>query len=168
MSGSRLRTSPPPLRATPAPPRPTLDADADAAAQFAESCGPALHGLPAPARALLEGVAGASPYLRRLALKRKDGLAAMFDAPAQETLAAAIVAAADAGSGESADAQMKILREAKQEAALLIAFADIGGAWDVTETTAALSRFADAAVEGALAGAVTPGSGRNRRSVRKT
>lgn len=129
-------------------------ADADAAAQFAESCGPALHGLPAPARALLEGVAGASPYLRRLALKRKDGLAAMFDAPPQETLAAAIVAAADAGSGESADAQMKILREAKQEAALLIAFADIGGAWDVTETTAALSRFADAAVEGALAGAV--------------
>ena len=54
--------------------------DEDAAAHFAESCGETFAALPGAARELLEGVAGASPYLRRLALKRKDDLAAMFAA----------------------------------------------------------------------------------------
>ena len=46
---------------------------------------------------------------------------------------------------------MRALRLAKRESALLIALADIGGAWDVVETTEALTRFADAAVGAALA-----------------
>jgi [glutamine synthetase] adenylyltransferase / [glutamine synthetase]-adenylyl-L-tyrosine phosphorylase len=127
--------------------------DEDAAAHFAESCGETFAALPGAARELLEGVAGASPYLRRLALKRKDDLAAMFAAAPREGLDA-IIARAAGSEGESADAQMKALREAKQEAALLIALADIGGAWRVTETTEALSRFADAALQGAFAGAI--------------
>ena len=40
---------------------------------------------------------------------------------------------------------MRALRLAKREAALLVALADIGGVWDVVETTEALTRFADAA-----------------------
>jgi glutamine synthetase adenylyltransferase len=45
---------------------------------------------------------------------------------------------------------MRALRRAKQESALLIALADIGGVWDVVQVTEALTRFADAAVSDAL------------------
>ena len=45
---------------------------------------------------------------------------------------------------------MRFLRQAKREAALLVALADIGGVWDVVATTEALTRFADAAVGTAL------------------
>ncbi len=137
------------IRATPAV------YDAEAAAQFAESGGAALAALPEKARALLEGVAGASPYLRRLALKRMDRLAAMVAAPPRDALQEIFAAAENASAAEDQDAQMKALREAKQDAALLIALADIGGVWDVMEATEALSRFADAALQGALAAAIS-------------
>ena len=42
------------------------------------------------------------------------------------------------------------LRHKKAEAALLIAIADISGLWDVVQVTAALTKFADAAVRSAL------------------
>ena len=45
---------------------------------------------------------------------------------------------------------MTELRTAKRRAALAIALADIGGLWDVNQVTAALTRFADACVQGAL------------------
>jgi glutamate-ammonia-ligase adenylyltransferase len=45
---------------------------------------------------------------------------------------------------------MEVLRHAKQEAALLIALADIGGVWDVIAVTRALSDFADCMVSCAL------------------
>ncbi len=45
---------------------------------------------------------------------------------------------------------MRLLRAAKQELALLVALADIGGVWDVVAVTEALTRFADAAVGAAL------------------
>ncbi|PQA87261.1 bifunctional [glutamine synthetase] adenylyltransferase/[glutamine synthetase]-adenylyl-L-tyrosine phosphorylase [Hyphococcus luteus] len=128
--------------------------NAEAAAQFIESLDGGFAALPEPARALLKGVAGASPYLRRLALGRKDGLAAMFAAPPHETLKDILARAESVAEADGMDAQMKALREAKQDAALLIALADIGGAWSVMETTEALSRFADAALKGALACAI--------------
>ena len=45
---------------------------------------------------------------------------------------------------------MEALRRAKQEAALLIALADIGGVWDLSRVTDALAAFADHAVQSAL------------------
>ena len=45
---------------------------------------------------------------------------------------------------------MRALRRAKREAALIVALADVGGVWDVTEATEALTLFADAAVGAAL------------------
>ena len=45
---------------------------------------------------------------------------------------------------------MRALRRAKRESALLIALADLGGVWDLTAATEALTRFADAAVAAAL------------------
>ncbi|WP_375205598.1 bifunctional [glutamine synthetase] adenylyltransferase/[glutamine synthetase]-adenylyl-L-tyrosine phosphorylase [Hyphococcus sp.] len=128
--------------------------DRDAAARFAEEAGTEFSALPEAARDLLRGVAGCSPYLRRLALKRKDDLPALFETPPEETLARVVKQAQNAGEAEIHDDQIKALRLAKQEAALLIALSDIGGAWGVLQTTRALSEFADAAIEGALAAAL--------------
>ncbi len=128
--------------------------DRDAAAHFAEEAGAPFVELPEAAQNLLKGAAGCSPYLRRLALKRKGDLLALFAAPPEQTLARAVEHARDAANLETPDEQIKALRLAKQEAALLIALSDIGGAWGVMETTKALSEFADAAIEGALAGAI--------------
>ena len=50
---------------------------------------------------------------------------------------------------EDADV-MRALRHAKQEAALLIALADIGGVWPVMRTTRALTDLADTAVSSAV------------------
>jgi glutamate-ammonia-ligase adenylyltransferase len=55
---------------------------------------------------------------------------------------------------------MKSLREARRRAAFCIAFADICGLWDVTEVTAALSDFADTAVDAALCGTLRQAAGR--------
>jgi len=55
-----------------------------------------------------------------------------------------------AGAANQADL-MKSLRSCRRRTAFSIAFADICGLWDVTEVTRALSDFADAAVEAALA-----------------
>ena len=128
--------------------------DRDAAARFAEEAGTEFSALPEAARDLLCGVAGCSPYLRRLALKRKDDLPALFETPPEETLARVVKQAQNASEAEIHDDQIKALRLAKQEAALLIALSDIGGAWGVLQTTRALSEFADAAIEGALAAAL--------------
>lgn len=128
--------------------------DPDAVAHFAEGFGGSFEGLPEVAQGLLKSTAGSSPYLRRLALKRKEDIAAMLAAPPAETLARIIKDARDASAFETPDEQIRALRLAKQEAALLIALSDIGGAWGVMETTKALSDFADAAVQGALAAAI--------------
>lgn len=101
--------------------------------------------------ALLLGLADHSPYLWRLAQAQPDRLGRLLaDDPAVslETSLARLRARCD-GAVEDAEA-MNALREAKQEAHLLIALADIGGVWDVVEVTRALSRFADAAVSNAV------------------
>ena len=45
---------------------------------------------------------------------------------------------------------MTCLRNAKDRAAMLVAFADIAGAWDLTRVTGALTRFAEVALDAAL------------------
>ncbi|WP_425407717.1 bifunctional [glutamine synthetase] adenylyltransferase/[glutamine synthetase]-adenylyl-L-tyrosine phosphorylase [Hyphococcus sp.] len=128
--------------------------DAEAADRFRADLGEAFTTLPKSAQDLLYGVASCSPYLRRLALRRRDDLSALFDRPLAQTLAEACDAAHASSRDVSAEEQMRLLRDAKQRAAMAIALADIAGAIDVMEAAAALSRFADACVEGALAGAV--------------
>jgi glutamate-ammonia-ligase adenylyltransferase len=101
-------------------------------------------------RELLEGTFGNSPYLARLALRDRDFLRAVLDSDPEielRRIEAETLAAADAPDIASA---MAILRRAKRQAALAIALADIGGVWGVEQVTAALTRFADAAVKGAL------------------
>ena len=109
-----------------------------------------LVALPA-VEALLLGIADHSPYLWQLARMEPPRLARLLDtSPEQafEDLLAQTRAACD-GAGDEAQV-MELLRKAKQETALLIALADIGGVWDVIDVTRALTRFADAVVSEAL------------------
>jgi len=114
------------------------------------------------ARALVEGIADGSPYLwdlvERMGGRLADLLCADPDAHLRALLAtlrgAMVTATQD-------DAAMALLRRMKSEAALLIALADIGGAWEVMRVTRALTEVADTAVGSAvdylLAGAARAG-----------
>ncbi|MCZ8106039.1 MAG: bifunctional [glutamine synthetase] adenylyltransferase/[glutamine synthetase]-adenylyl-L-tyrosine phosphorylase [Burkholderiales bacterium] len=97
-------------------------------------------------RALLEGIADHSPFLWNLASGDPARLLALLaadpDARASAILAETAAAWREAG-GEHA--LMRTLRRAKQEVALLVALADIGGAWPLEPVTATLAGFADAA-----------------------
>ena len=101
-------------------------------------------------RDLLLGLADHSPYLWTLATEDPGRLARLLSRPPLNTLDALIAALAARRDVDEA-ALMRALRVAKRESALLIALADIGGVWDLVETTEALTRFADAAVGAALA-----------------
>ena len=115
--------------------------DADLSAQLNE----------APVRDLLLGIADHSSFLWHLARLRPQRLSRLLSENPKAAFARIL---AELGSRcrtapSEADA-MEALRHAKQEAALLIALADLGGVWDVIEVTTALSDFADAAVSNAL------------------
>ncbi|WP_395665663.1 bifunctional [glutamine synthetase] adenylyltransferase/[glutamine synthetase]-adenylyl-L-tyrosine phosphorylase [Methylocella sp.] len=103
------------------------------------------------ARALLEGIADHSPFLWRLAALDPARLArclAMDPDDCLDALCARLDAAIDATQDEAT--AMRALRKAKQESALLIALADLGGVADVVRATAMLSRAADVFVRAAL------------------
>ena len=100
---------------------------------------------------LLEALADHSPFLWRLASGDPGRLARCLAGDPQarlEACLAAMQAACDSATDEAA--VMRALRLARQEAALLIALADLGGAADVVATTRALSTAADAFIKAAL------------------
>ena len=118
------------------------------------------------AAALMAAIAASSPYLWDLARADPGRLAALLQSDPDARLAACVARAArDVRAGTShAQTQadtMRILREMKAEAALLIALADIGGLWGVMRVTRALTEVADTAVGAAvhhlLAGAARSG-----------
>ena len=94
--------------------------------------------------ALLAGIADHSPYLWGMIEADPEAAANLFRIAPEERLAAIGRALAEPAPEEAV--LMRRLRKAKQEAALLIALADLGGAFAMVEATAALSRFADACV----------------------
>jgi len=102
-------------------------------------------------RTLVEGIAEGSPHLWELASSEPDRLAGLLQADPQQHLAAlrAKAFAAVAATADEAEA-MRLLRRMKSEAALLIALADIGGAWPVMRVTQAMSEVADTAVGAAV------------------
>ncbi len=100
----------------------------------------------------LAPVFGASPYLASLVRRDPERLADLLAADPDErleTILARTAAVADL-LPEAAAAPLRIL---KQELHLLTALADLGGVWDLDQVTGALTRFADAAVQSALASA---------------
>src|SRR3984957_12242515 len=101
-------------------------------------------------RDVLLGLADHSPYLWTLVQEDTARLVRLLKHPPGESLDALVQTLVSRRDENEADL-MPALRRAKREAALLVALADIGGAWDVVATTEALTRFADAAVRAALA-----------------
>ncbi|MFC4668206.1 glutamine-synthetase adenylyltransferase [Seohaeicola nanhaiensis] len=94
---------------------------------------------------LLRGTAGSSPYLKSLIEAEADWLPGALDDP--DAALAAIMGALpeiprDRLSGD--------LRQAKRRVALILALADLAGAWPLEKVTGALSDFAAAACEAAL------------------
>lgn len=103
------------------------------------------------AKSLFDAVFGNSPYLKRLLTRRPAAALALLDAPADAAMADILTAvwrdmAAAATPAEAKD----VLRRQKQQAALLIAFADLTGLWSLEEVTGALSTFADTCLNAAL------------------
>ena len=100
---------------------------------------------------LLAGVAEYSPYLWDLARADAARLARILSAESDRHFqrllqtGSAILSSTD-DEGEA----MRALRRMKSEAALMIAFADIGGVWSVMQVTRALTELADCAVQGAV------------------
>src|SRR5271154_6903964 len=101
-------------------------------------------------RDVLLGLADHSPYLWALVQEDPPRLVRLLGRPPGESLDALVQTLVSRRDEHEADL-MPALRRAKREAALLVAFADIGGVWDVVAATEALTRFADAAVGAAVA-----------------
>ena len=103
------------------------------------------------AKAILLGIAEASPYLFDLIRADAARLARLLESEPEshlmrliEKICVEVVAAP--GEAEA----MQLLRAMKSEAALLIALCDIGGVWPLTQVTAALTDLAVASVQAAL------------------
>jgi glutamate-ammonia-ligase adenylyltransferase len=100
------------------------------------------------ARELVLAVGSDSPYLRDLAFRRPERLARVLSAD-PEAHVAALAASLDGVHPDEAGV-MRAVRLVKQEAALLIALADLGGVWDVPDVTRALTEVADACAGAAV------------------
>lgn len=99
---------------------------------------------------LLAGIAEGSPYLWRLILRWPERVAPLLACAPTKSLALILAETRAAGDLTDAASAMRILRHSKAKAALLIAFADLGGVFDTVAVTEALSDFADASVQAAL------------------
>jgi glutamate-ammonia-ligase adenylyltransferase len=102
------------------------------------------------ADALILGVADGSSWLWDLVRADPAGFATLLAADPDSHFDAILDRAADIGRMEDEAEVMRALRRMRAEAALLMALADIGGAWPVMRVTAALTALADAAVGAAV------------------
>lgn len=109
-----------------------------------------LPSLPGELSELIQGAAGSSPYLAELMRHEAGWLEeALIGEPetVRDALLSAVVNVEDKDLSAS-------LRQAKRRMALLIALADLGGAWSLEEVTGALTAFADLATDRALKAAI--------------
>src|SRR5580698_9443756 len=116
----------------------------------ATAAGQALKGLvrehPALSR-LLAGIAEAAPYLWELVEADAARLARLLGADPDSALAALFAKTRSAAAAaRSHDEVMRVLRQMKAEAALLVALADIGGVWPLARVTQALTAVAETAL----------------------
>jgi glutamate-ammonia-ligase adenylyltransferase len=134
-------------------PRPFDGEAAEAlAARFAER-GAAERAFAAGATgaALLAAIGGHSPYLADLALREPATLLRVAERGPEASMELALdpLFRADPNAGRAGIAAL--LRQAKRQAALIAAVADLSGAWPLDRVTGALSDLADACVDYACA-----------------
>src|SRR5437868_8812259 len=100
-------------------------------------------------RPLVDAVFGGSPFLRDLILR--DGeFAERILTTEPDRMLAEIIEGLGAEAGDEAEMR-RLLRKSKARAALTIALADLSGVWSLDQVTDALSRFAEAVLQAALA-----------------
>ena len=126
--------------------------DIERAERFVEEFAPQAGSLlDDPARrALIRAVAGNSPYLARSMLREGAFLHELFDSGPDEALERLERGVLAAAQTDDIALAMQLLRLAKRQAALAIAFADIACVYPLERVTEKLTRFADACVKGAL------------------
>jgi len=132
-------------------PRPAQPATARARLDELFADAPELAELPqwAGFQPLALGLADQSPFLWGLIRRDPERLKRVLREKPEAALDAALARLAEC-DGCSETRAMTVLRKAKQESALIIALADLGGAFDAVATTRALSKAADALVGAAL------------------
>jgi glutamate-ammonia-ligase adenylyltransferase len=108
----------------------------------------------------LAPVFAASPYLAGLARRRPESLRAILESDPDERLEALLAETTALTGGP--DAVRAPLRRLKADLHLLTALADLGDVWGLDQVTAALSRFADAAADRALAAVAAEQRARGR------
>ena len=111
----------------------------------------------------LAPVFAASPYLAGLATRDPRRLERLLQGEADGNLADILARTRAAEALPQAEAGAR-LRHLKAELHLLVALADLGGLWTLDEVTGALTAFADAAVQTALAVVVADERARGRLS----
>ncbi len=108
-------------------------------------------GAHAEAQMLVEATASASPYLRGLIERYPRYVLGCFDATPQAALQRLLANTCEIAANAKTEADLMTgLRIAKAKSAVMIALSDIGGAWSVSQTTLALTQFADTALCGAV------------------
>jgi [glutamine synthetase] adenylyltransferase / [glutamine synthetase]-adenylyl-L-tyrosine phosphorylase len=101
--------------------------------------------------ALVAGVLSHSPFLTRIIRRHPLWLLSALDGDPDEGLARMLEQGlASALAAPSLEEAMVHLRVLRRHVALHIALADLSGVWQVDQVVAALTRFADTAVEAAL------------------
>ncbi|XKH34967.1 hypothetical protein ACIU1J_01270 [Azospirillum doebereinerae] len=101
-----------------------------------------------PGRTLIEALCGNSPYLGHALTRELPFVRSVAEDGFDASFAALLTALETEHAGERAmDRLMTGLRLAKRRAALLIAMADIAGAWTLERVTGALSDLAETAVK---------------------
>ncbi|MBO6667184.1 bifunctional [glutamine synthetase] adenylyltransferase/[glutamine synthetase]-adenylyl-L-tyrosine phosphorylase [Parvibaculum sp.] len=101
-------------------------------------------------RHLLSSIFGNSPFLGRILRLHPDWLPRLLGRPPEAAFDDLLARTASAGELEKQEEVMAALRLAKAEAALLIAMADITGAWPLERVTDALTSFADRTVNACI------------------
>ncbi|NOX73977.1 MAG: glutamine-synthetase adenylyltransferase, partial [Alphaproteobacteria bacterium] len=101
-------------------------------------------------RALINGVAGCSPYLRGLLKREGDWLLSVLAQPPKRVIGDILAAITPQNPHLAKD-----LRRAKRHIALYTALADLGGMWELEDVTKTLTDFADHAVNMVLINLLT-------------
>jgi [glutamine synthetase] adenylyltransferase / [glutamine synthetase]-adenylyl-L-tyrosine phosphorylase len=100
---------------------------------------------------LLRGIFAASPFLTDLIVRDPAFAVACLAVSPEESLAELCESVTEETAAAPDERDVKsALRRARARAALLIALADLGGAWSCDEVTAALTRFADTSIAAAV------------------
>jgi glutamate-ammonia-ligase adenylyltransferase len=102
-------------------------------------------------QALLAAIFGNSPFLAGVAAREWAFLTALVENGADTTFDTIIADTKRPIDGEDQQALMRRLRTARRRVALTAALAELTGAWTLEQQMAALTRFAETAIDAALA-----------------